>query len=180
MNATVLEETISLNVNTFKIHLKQNGTFNGKVNWLNYNGIPSSTLSYSLNTNERFIELSYVVYGGSYCYKVGLERLPSNLGKGWLWYFICPSTNKRCRKLHFINSYFFHRTAFEGVYYEDQIDSKAYRTSNQKHIRNQFKIYDLLGKMLVPYYKEYYNGKPTKRTLSYLKRIQKLSGKYSE
>jgi len=61
---------------------------------LDEDGVPYSSLGYTVNTIDRFIELSYSVNDDAYYYKVGLETLPSNLGKGCLWYFVCPATNK--------------------------------------------------------------------------------------
>ena len=57
-------------------------------------------------------------------YKVYLTSTPSNLNRGEIWYFICPQTKKRCRKLYSIGGYFLHREAFNGCMYKIQIESK--------------------------------------------------------
>ena len=42
-----------------------------------------------------------------------------------IWYFICPETNKLCRKIYSINGFFLHREAFKGCMYESQTQSKG-------------------------------------------------------
>jgi hypothetical protein len=58
---------------------------------------------------------------------VQLVSAPSNLGKGFVWYFVCPRPGKRCRKLYLADTYFYHREAFHGCMYESQTQSKKYR-----------------------------------------------------
>ncbi|MEH6405997.1 MAG: hypothetical protein V7767_01830 [Leeuwenhoekiella sp.] len=60
-------------------------------------------------------------------YKVNLVSIPSNIGNGKIWYFLCPETNKRCRNLYSIGGYFLHRKAFKGAMYESQKQSKKWR-----------------------------------------------------
>lgn len=31
--------------------------------------------------------------------KIELRKEPSNLGQGYVWYFVCPYTRRKCRKL---------------------------------------------------------------------------------
>ena len=56
-----------------------------------------------------------------------LTSIPSNLGKGVVWYFICPFTWKRCRKLYLLDERFMHRSALPSEMYECQTQSKKWR-----------------------------------------------------
>ena len=67
-----------------------------------------------------YIELDYNYRDKPQNYKVNLVRVPSNLGKDFVWYFHCPKTNKRCRKLYSVNGMFLHREAYKGCMYETQ------------------------------------------------------------
>ncbi|RUA07181.1 MAG: hypothetical protein DSY82_08590, partial [Flavobacteriia bacterium] len=105
-------------------------------------------------------------------YKVELVSLPSNIGKGQVWYFLCPQTNKRCRKLYSIDGYFLHREAFKGCMYESQVKSKKQRQF-EKEFGTYFKIDDLYDELYKKYSKNTYAGKPTRRYLRIIKQIQK-------
>lgn len=103
-------------------------------------------------------------------YKVNLVSIPSNLGKGVIWYFLCPETNKRCRKLYSVSGYFLHRQAFRGCMYESQTKSKTWRQIEKVYgsYFDSEKNYELLYSK---HFKKFYNGKPTKRYLKLMKRI---------
>jgi hypothetical protein len=105
-------------------------------------------------------------------YKVLLVSIPSNLGKGKIWYFLCPQTLKRFRKLYSISGYFLHREAFNGYMYSSQTKSKKWRQiekvygcyfDSEKHYR------ELYSK----HFKTHYKGKPTKRYLRLMHQINK-------
>jgi len=94
---------------------------------------------------------------------------PSNLGKGNIWYFLCPATGKRCRKLYLVGERFLHREAFEGCFYQKQVQSKYY-TYLENTIGREFEADEAYDEMHRPFFKKYYNGKPTKRYLRLMKK----------
>lgn len=62
-------------------------------------------------------------------YRIDIEKIPSNLGKGSILYFNCPETGKRCKILY--RTYHCHkfksREAYRHrIYYPVQISSKRY------------------------------------------------------
>lgn len=57
--------------------------------------------------------------------KIGLTTLPSNINKGTEWYFICPHTGLRCRKLYEYNGLFMHRKAIHGCYMKQTLSKKS-------------------------------------------------------
>ncbi len=82
-----------------------------------------------LNEHNPHVEFEYTAAGNSFCYKVKLVPLNSNLGKGKVWFFICPKISKRCSKLHLHQNVFVHRTAIESGMYSKQIVSKTHRSA---------------------------------------------------
>lgn len=148
-----------------------NNNKSGIINW-SINGIKTSSISISAYINEanKYIELNYNWNNQSIVYKVCIVEVASNLGKGTIKYFICPSTNKQCRKLYLYNGYFLHRTAFSGLYYEKQIESKKNR--NLLKVFEKVFLPDSITETLYKkYFKTHYKGKPTKK---YLKLISKI------
>jgi hypothetical protein len=117
-----------------------------------------------------YIELSYTLNEEGIQYKVQLIKEKSNLGIGEIWYFICPFTYKRCRKLYLLNKYFSHRNRFKGVFYEKQLLSK----SNRKTLGIFGKI-DQINKAIEEteskHFRRYYNKSKTKRLIKLRKII---------
>jgi hypothetical protein len=133
-------------------------------------GTKTGGISFTIDTNHfsPYIELDYLFDGKSINYKISLITIPSNLGKGSIWYFVCPETGKQCRKLYLSNGYFLHRTAFSDLMYEAQTKSHFIR----KGIFKDFTLYiDAACKLNKKNFKRYYKGIPTNR---YLKLINKL------
>jgi len=116
-----------------------------------------------------YLELDYKYNGNSINYQVPFVTVPSNLGKGDIWYFLCPATKKRCRKLYQISERFLHREAFQRCFYSKQVCSKYYRYL-ENTIGKEFEADEAYEEMQKPFFKKYYNGKPTKRYLKLLKK----------
>ena len=100
---------------------------------------------------------------------------PLNLGKGQVWYFLCPVTGKRCKKIYRIGPKFLHREAYNGAFYVSQ-------TYSQKN-RALVKIYDkhftsdkVFEQLYSKHFKTHYAGKPTKRLEKLRKKIEEAEG----
>jgi hypothetical protein len=152
--------------------------------YLNHNQCKTGTLTWSRNSNKTacidikvntyedcYIELEYKFRDEPVNYKVSLVKIPSNLGKGDIWYFVCPNTGKYCRKLFLIGKYFLHRKSAKGFYYEKQTYSKRNRNLYRK-----YKYLTANDKISKPYFKAFYNGKPTKRYLKLMNLVNQLRG----
>ena len=153
----------------------------GTITW-SRNGNQTGSISIKVNTHSEqpYIELDYKYRDEPRNYKVRLVSMPSNLGKGLIWYFLCPQTNKRCRKLYSIGGYFLHREAFNGCMYEIQTQSKKYRQLD-KTFGAYFKIDDLYSQLYQKHFKKTYAGKPTKKYLRIMEQIQKAESiQYNE
>ena len=172
---TLYNEALQIHISKLKCwgYLDPEQIKSGKLNWIR-NGNPTGSISIRVNTHSEqpYIKLDYKYRDEPRNYKVNLTSTPSNLNRGEIWYFICPQTKKRCRKLYSIGGYFLHREAFNGCMYETQTQSKKYRQLD-KTLGAYFKsdtLYDQLNKKN---FKKTYAGKPTKRYLRIMEQIQK-------
>jgi len=167
---TLYNEVIQMNTTKLKEwgYLEPNQIKSGSLQW-SVRGEEIASIAIRCNTikSEPFVELSYRFKSEPRNYRVKLVSISSNLGKGKIWYFLCPETNKCCRKLYSIGGYFLHREAFKGCMYETQTKSKKWRQMERiygSYFDNDKYYQELYSK----HFKTHYNGKPTKRYL-YLK-----------
>lgn len=144
--------------------LKSNNFKSGTIIWTNSRFGTKNTISYVLNTDENSgtLKLHYIHNSvNTINYDIELITRKSNLGFGLMWYFVCPITKKVCRKLHLRNGYFYHRTAFKNLFYEQQVQSKKSRIMYAKPFIDAFRD-DLYFDMSKKYLKKTYKGKITK------------------
>ena len=132
----------------------------GTVSW--GNGRSSISVTTDTNPANPYMELDYTTGGKSYNSRISLEAVPSNLGHGVIWYFRCPVSGKRCRRLYLVSSQFVHREAFAGCMYQSQIETKKYRNM-VRVIEPVFSLDRIEEETYKPYYKKYYRGRPTRR-----------------
>lgn len=131
-------------------------------------------ISVYTDPDNPFMELEYLINGTKLNYSIYFELVPSNLGKGLVWYFNCPLSGIRCRKLYLINGYFQHRTYKKGYYQTQTLGTK------DKYLVRQFdklqKSNKAKSELYNKYFKTHYNGKPTKRYLKLLQDIEDGEG----
>jgi hypothetical protein len=172
---TLFEDVLQISTTKLKEwgYFEPNQLKNGTITW-SRNGNKRGCIDISSNTVEKqpFIELDYNYKDEPRKYKVYLTSTPSNLGKGFIWYFICPNTGKRCRKLYSIGGYFLHREAFNGIMYEKQTQSKFARKLD-KTLGAVFDVDKLISQLYKKNFKQTYAGKPTKRYLRIKAKIDK-------
>jgi len=153
-------------------YLKLGFKTSGIINWVS-NGDVTSSISISVTNRSinPFITLEYTSNSTPISYNVQLVSIPSNLGKGVIWYFICPATRKRCRKLYLCGGYFYHRTAFRGCMYEKQTYSHNTRWLGRQvdQLFGSDKAYE---KIYSKYFKKTYNGRKTMRYKKLLEQIE--------
>ena len=165
-------KTVSISFLTKQGYLKQNLLRYGKIEW-SRNGDKTGSVSIKVNmeSENQYLEFHYKCNEASINYKVPLIAIPSNLGKGVIWFFVCPYTGKRCRKLYLADTYFYHRSAFKGCMYEKQSKSKKSRYFD-KTIGVYFKVDQLYDQLYKKHFKKHYAGKLTKRYLKITRQIQ--------
>jgi len=155
--------------------IKKYQSYNGTISWTNKSNIGIYTV---YNDNEAYIELNYTTVFAtnektSYKYKIELEAIPSNLGKGEVLYFICPESYKRCRILYkcYGSGTWKARESYQNrIYYESQIEPKSIRPF--KYLFTINKISELYKKAK----KSHYKGKPTK-LMQKIEKLNRLSDK---
>ena len=154
LNITKLKKWYSFNSEQIK---------RGTLTWSS-NGTIIDRISVEVNTEGAmpFIRLTYNYQDEPRNYKVRLVSIPSNLGKGLIWYFLCPQTKKRCRRLYLVGGYFLHREAFNGCMYESQTHSKKWRNL-EKMFGNYFDLEKYYKELHSKHFTKFYNGVPTKR-----------------
>ena len=144
----------------------------GTVSWSsNGNRTASIGITVDMHTAPPYIELDYKFRDEPRNYRIRLVSVPSNLGAGEVWYFLCPHTGKRCRILYSVGGWFLHREAFNGVFYDSQVQSKRVR-DYMNAVGPLFEVDKLYDELHKPYFKRYYNGQPTKRYISIKKKIE--------
>lgn len=172
---TLFDSALQIKISKLKEwgYLKPNRLLNTTLNW-SRNGNPTGSISICVCTykDDCYIELDYKYRDEPRKYKVRLVSTSSNIGKGKLWFFLCPHTKKRCRILYSIDGYFLHREAFKGCMYESQTRSKEYRQI-EKTYGVYFEADRNYGQLYKKHFKKFYAGKPTKKYLKLMEQIQR-------
>lgn len=83
-----------------------------------------------------------------------LTSKASNLGKGLVWFFICPYTDATCRNFIFINNRFMHRSNVMNAMNGTQVESKYWRKLFQLQ-PNISKTQKVLDKSYTKHYKKF-------------------------
>lgn len=142
----------------------------GSVSWSSGSKI---NYVFELNNEAQYLRLMYTHTSHSketkVDYRINLTSIPSNLGKGSIWYFLCPRTGKRCRILYLAygNPYFMSRTAFQHpIYYQTQAVSKR-----EYHLISQFDAAKKLEELYTKRTKSHYRGRKT-RTQQLIEQIE--------
>lgn len=151
-------------------YLKPNRYGTGTITW-SINGTVTSSIGIAISTlaGSSYLELKYNYGDKPIRYRVELITVPANIGKGEVWYFVCPSTGKNCRILYSIGSMFLHRHACKGYLYEKQTYSSKTRGMMRMY-EKLFKSDGLYEELYSKHFRRTYAGKPTKR---FIKLMQK-------
>jgi len=171
---TLFDNVLQLHITRLKKwgYLETNTSKGGAIDWSsNGESIGRISIFHLSNETENYIELDYKYRDEPRNYRVHLVSVPSNLGKGIIWYFLCPETGKRCRKLYSIGGYFLHRTAFRDCMYDSQTKSKKWQQMERVY-GVYFELDRLYEQLYKKHFKKFYNGKPTKKYLTLLKKIE--------
>ena len=129
-----------------------------------------------------FIEISGKMNGEDFEKVIRLDPVRSNLtGKtirkeSFLWYFECPKTGARCKKLFLHNGRFGSREYFNPVY-RRQVLSK-YQIAVEKVCELAIKIEQLLKELGSRKIRRSYKGKPTKAFKKHLRQINEMENKF--
>lgn len=172
----VLQDSLELCISFLKSkgYTRSNISKSGTITWSRRESKRGS-ISIWVRTEEDtgVAVLSYNHKGTPKTERIQLVTVPSNLGVGSIWYFICPHTGNRARKLYcFNNGRFLSRLAYREVYYESQLRSKFYRKLDNT-LGRSFKIDDYYEEISSKGFTKYYRGKKTRRYKELLAKIDK-------
>jgi hypothetical protein len=166
-------QCLQLHISAFTDALKQRKGGVGSTSWssgasiglnLFYNDF-SATLNLNYTKTDRNGEKHNINYN------VTIISTPSNLGKGRIYYFVCPFSFKRCKILYmgYGSLYFKSREAYNNrIYYASQLSSRL-----DKHNDKYWSLEKKLEKLYKKHSKSHYKGKPTKAS----KRIEWMEEK---
>lgn len=163
--ATITGEAQKLEINTLiKKGYFKNGCciHNGRISWTN-----GSSIGYDAELTEQKQEIRLFYWNQNNAgektdldYKIQLTSIPSNLGRGGIWYFVCPFTGRKAKILYkcYGSPYFKSRKAYQNrIYYSSQISSKLEFYNNR-----YWEIEHKLEKLYPIIRKEHYQGKETR------------------
>ena len=103
-------------------YFRLNQRIGGSMQWW-YCGRQDGSASLVVETFEdvAFLTVSYQTgEGETVKQQIRLISEPSNFGRGKVWYFICPHTGGKCRKLYLMGRYFYSQKAFTTAIYASQ------------------------------------------------------------
>ncbi len=141
------------------------------------NGEPTGNISFSTNLDSptgNHMQLDYRVRNNDseewkgMKYNVPMVSTPCHFG-GIRWWFTCPNTlcNRRCRKLYCHRSYFICKKC-TGYWY----DSQVWKNKKWRLITRYFDASDYYQENVK---RQFYNGKPTKKYIKYLRLSNSVS-----
>jgi len=172
MIPTVYNELKQISISDLKRwdYLNDGCIRNGSIQW-SIEGIQTATIGVYVNlATHSYLELRYKVNDTSINYKVELVRKPSNLGKGFVFYFLCPFSRKLSKKLYLNGKHFVNRTMIEGLYECQRWSSRdKLLFANYDYLENVSKALELLESK---HFMKYYDGRPTKRYLKIIHLIE--------
>ena len=158
-------------------YLEQGRIVKGNVTF-SIRGNPTGSISISTDTTgPPFMQLTYTHTNHQteektdLDYKIMLVKVPSNLGRGFRYYFQCPVSGKRCTTLYMAygSQYFKHREAYQHrIYYPVQMEPKRYRCFQYHAVKAQ------LDELYKKQKKSHYRGNKTRLA----ERIERLETKY--
>ena len=177
--AITVGQCLQLNVNHFSKHLKDfKGPVSATLTWSSGACMSISlikqvdqyrlTLNYTHTREGVKKEISYHIY---------IVSCPSNLGKGEVYYFLCPFKYQRCRVLYmgYGSQYFKSRSAYSHrLYYPCQMSSPL-----DRHNDSYWRLERLLDKVDYKRLKSHYKGKET-RTQKKLEAMRKKRAYHDE
>ena len=177
---TLFDEVKSFSISDLKRwqYLEPEYMKSGKVTW-SRQGNRIGSIRITVDMDQQTVQLSYNYGAEPVSYKVSLVSVQSNLGFGRVWYFHCPVTGKRARKLYGAGKYFLHREAYPHAMYEKQTYSH-YGRSLDRAFKDCFRHEKLIEELYSKHFKRYYAGKPTKRYQRIMRSLKKSEGMESQ
>lgn len=176
-NPDLLDHALSLSLTDLKRlgYLKEHHSISGVVNW-NRHGQVIGSVSVAVDVVfGQVLELAYKSSGKEHRQIFQLVSKPSNLSKGRYWLIQSPVSGKLGRKLYNTGAGFQIRADLTGCMYEDQTKSKSFRNLSNL-LDRVFRSEELMMHLYRRGFRKYYAGKPTRRYLKLLGRLEQSEG----
>jgi hypothetical protein len=159
--AVTTGQCLQVSIKAFTKHIKEGTNF--LVGSMNWDSGGSITVKLLKENNRYFVELDYIktIDGEkkNIQYKVLVCTVPSNLGKGEVYYFLCPFSHKRCKVLYMAygSLYFKSRVAYRHrIYFASQMSSRL-----DKHNDAYWRLERKLELLYPKHPKTHYKGEET-------------------
>ena len=174
LSPNLYDEVNTINISDLKKwgYLKPYQLKTGVISWKRWGRtIGSISILVDTRSDAGYMELSYNYRDEPISYRIKLVTVPSNLGRGEVYYFLCPVVKKRCRKLYSTGKYYLHREATKGLYRIQTLSTN--QRAEATYIQTVMQGDNSNGNIYSKHYKKYYAGEPTKRYRRDWKRIYK-------
>jgi len=116
---TLYDECKSISISDLKRweYFKPNQYKSGVITW-SRNGDKTGSISIAVNTHSEspYMELDYRCNKAPINYRVQLVSIPSNLGKGVVWFFICPPNREALPKATLCRYLFLPPFSVQGLF----------------------------------------------------------------
>ncbi|MFO0468779.1 MAG: hypothetical protein ACK5ZX_05685 [Bacteroidota bacterium] len=161
----LFEDLKKLRISEFRKwgYLKAGAKKNGVITWYRQ-GICTGSISVYVDTSTDtpFTEFQYSLNGTFFDTRIYFELQKSNLGRGEIWYFVCPYTGLKCRILYLYNGCFVGRKAIRTGFYEAQVFNKKFRQFNTEY-SSYFNLEKYYEAVHSKHFKRTYKGKFTRK-----------------
>lgn len=135
---------------------------------LEWTGGQAVNFKSQMKGTKKYLRLIYSVNNTDFDYKIQIDEVASNLGKGTILYFLCPESDKRSRVLFsaygepkFLNREYYHIKHGLRIYYGCQKTSKV-DYNNTRYFDLKRKADKLEAELNKKHRNSHYKGKPTK------------------
>jgi hypothetical protein len=160
--------TISISLLKKKGLLNRDGPTEGDITYSNKftkeitSSIGIEVCTQGINPYIRF-DYSAGKYG-DFSYSIPMVKVLSNLGKGFIWFFLDTETNKRCSKLFLLETHFVSRQAVldAGGMYQCDLRQVNYRAIDNNRTSRLIKI---VRQGFQKHFMSHYRGNVTKRQI---------------
>lgn len=148
---------------------------------LEWTSLGSASFISHFSDDEKYLRLMYYVNEQKYDYRILIDEVPSNLGKGYVLYFLCPDSGRRSKVLFkaygehkFINRVHYEYKYGLRIYYPTQKADKRWYYNDRYHAL-EGKVDSLQKELSKKHRKTHYRGRPTKEQRKLNKMREELS-----
>ncbi|HWI93243.1 MAG TPA: hypothetical protein VNT20_18320 [Flavisolibacter sp.] len=133
-----------------------------------------ATVNTDTGTGNDYVDLEFWINGKLKIQRIELIAKKIKLTGGHEFFFGCPMTGKRKRKLFLHDGRFVSRQAIPHGYYLSEVQSKKYR-NGIRDLKRMIRYQNTMKQGKKSNFKKHYAGNPTKRYLKVIEAAGKLN-----